>query len=231
MKILAFDTSGNTASVAVLDESNILAEFNINHKKNHSLTLMPLIESALSCVALSLNDCTHIALSHGPGSFTGLRMGGATAKALAHGTGLPIVAVPTLDALAYNIFMESEIIAPIMDAKRKEIYGCIYLCENGKLKQLTPYLNEGFTEFLDRAKSLDSHVSFLGDGCFVHGEAIVKHGFSVAPSNNLLQRASSVGLLALKHITKGKTLSYSELELEYLRKPQAQRELEGKLST
>jgi len=228
MKILAIESSGTTSSVAIVDEGGIACEFSANHKKNHSVTLMPLVSYSLESAGLSLSNCTHIAIGSGPGSFTGLRLGGATAKALAHGAGLPIVPVPTLDALAYNVFMENKIIAPIMDARRNEVYACIYICENGGLKQLTPYLNEEFDIFLNRVAALGAQASFLGDGCLVHKEAILKQGFAVTPLNNLLQRASSVGLLAREQITFGNIVSYKNLELLYLRKPQAERELEGK---
>ena len=228
MKILAIETTGNAASAAIVEEKGIVAEFWANHKKNHSVTLMPLVSYALEMTELSLSDISHIALGSGPGSFTGLRLSGAYAKSLAHGAGIPIVPVPTLDGLAYNILTENKVIAPIMDAKRNEVYACAYLFENGSLKQLTPYLNEEFNIFLDRVKAFGSSAVFLGDGCFIHEKAIAESGFSTAPPNNLLQRASSVGLLALKLAALGNTVSYNKLELTYLRKPQAERELESK---
>ncbi|MCL2565416.1 MAG: tRNA (adenosine(37)-N6)-threonylcarbamoyltransferase complex dimerization subunit type 1 TsaB [Defluviitaleaceae bacterium] len=228
MKILAIETTGSAASVAIVDKSGIIAEFWANHKKNHSVTLMPLAAYALEMAELSLSNISHIALGSGPGSFTGLRLSGAYAKSLAHGANIPIVPVPTLDGLAYNILMENRVIAPIMDAKRNEVYACAYFCENGSLKRLTPYLNEGFDVFLDRVKSFGSSAVFLGDGCFVHEKTILERGFNIAAPNNLLQRASSVGLLAYELAALGKTVNYNNLELTYLRKPQAERELEIK---
>ena len=226
MRILALETTGNTASVAIAERDNIIAEFSMSCIKNHSLTLMPLISSVLEMSKLELDDISHIALSNGPGSFTGLRLSASTAKALAHGASMKIVPVPTLEALAYNAFMESRIVAAIMDARRGEVYASIYICENGDMKELTPSLNEDFNVFLDRAKALDAPVTFLGDGCFIHGEAIEASGFSIAPYNSLLQRASSVGLLAIQRASKGMCVGYNDLELIYLRKPQAEREYE-----
>ena len=226
MKILSLETTGNTASVAVVEPDNIIAEFSMNCIKNHSLTLMPLISYALEMSKLKLSDISYIALSNGPGSFTGLRLAAATAKSLAHGASLKIVPVPTLETIAYNVFMENRIIAPIMDARRGEVYASIYLCENGELKELTPNLAEDFNMFLDRVKALDAPVTFLGDGCLLHGDVIKSSGFNIAPPNSLMQRASSVGLLGIKRASNGMTVGYNELELLYLRKPQAEREYE-----
>ena len=226
MRILALETTGNTASVAIVERDNIIAEFSMSCIKNHSLTLMPLISHVLELSKLQLSDMSHIAVSNGPGSFTGLRLAAATAKALAHGANLKIVPVPTLEALAYNAFMERRTVAVIIDARRGEVYASIYLCENGELKELTPNLNEDFSAFLDRVKSLDAPVTFLGDGCLIHGDAIQESGFSTMPYNSLLQRASSVGLLAIERAQKGMCVGYNDLELIYLRKPQAEREYE-----
>jgi len=226
MKILAFETTGHTASVAIVDELGIIAEFTLNRKKNHSVTLMPLVDHALDMSGLTLSDISYVALTNGPGSFTGLRLSAASAKALAHGAKLKIVPVPTLEALAYNVFMEKRIIAPIMDARRGEVYACLYLCEDGLLKPLTPELAEDFGMFLDRVKLLGEPVIFIGDGCLLHEKAIVDNAFTIAPYNSLLQRASSVGMLALGRAAQGLAIDYNELEILYLRKPQAEREYE-----
>ena len=228
MKILALETTGNTASVAIVETGNIIAEFSISAKKNHSLTLMPLVSHILEMTRLSLSEISYIAVSNGPGSFTGLRLAAATAKALSHGAGLKIIPVPTLDALAYNVFVENTIIAPIMDARRGEVYASIYRCENGELKRLAPHLAEEFDVFLNRVSEQGSRAVFLGDGCSVHSEAIQASGFDIAAVNNLHQRASSVGLLALDIVSKdeGIVVDYNNLELLYLRKPQAEREYE-----
>ena len=226
MKILALETTGNTASVAIVEPNNIIAEFSMSCVKNHSLTLMPLISHALEMAKLKIGDMSYVALSNGPGSFTGLRLAASTAKALAHGANLKIVPVPTLEALAYNAFMEKRIVAPIMDARRGEVYASIYICEDGVLKAIEPNLNEEFSVFLERVKELDRPVTFLGDGCLVHGEAIKASGFDIAPANNLLQRASSVGMLAVERVSNDMSIGYNELELIYLRKPQAEREYE-----
>ena len=224
MNILAIESTGNVASVAIVNEKEVLAEFTTNHKKTHSVTLMPLISYMMGMVEISMTDIDHIAVSSGPGSFTGLRIGAATAKALAHGGYKTIIPVPTLDSLAYNIFMENTVVVPIMDARRSEVYTCIYTCESGKLNPITPYLAESFTSLMDRVIKLNRPVTFLGDGCSVHESTIIEHGFKIAESNNFLQRAASVGALAVKYSAENKAVTYDNLELMYLRKPQAERE-------
>ena len=231
MNILAIESTGNVASVAIVNEKEVLAEFTTNHKKTHSVTLMPLISYMMEMIEITMADIDHIAVSSGPGSFTGLRIGAATAKALAHGSGKTIIPVPTLDSLAYNAFMENAIIVPIMDARRSEVYACIYLCENGKLNAITPYMAESFSSLLEKVNYTGRPAVFLGDGCFVHGNTIIEHGFKIADSNNLLQRAASVGALAIKYAAEGKAVSYDKLELMYLRKPQAEREYDERNMT
>jgi len=231
MNILAIESSGNVASVAVVNEKEVLAEFTTNHKKTHSVTLMPLVSYMMDMAEMSMEEIDHIAVSSGPGSFTGLRIGGATVKALAHGSGKTIIPVPTLDALAYNIFMENSVIVPIMDARRSEVYTCAYICENGELNALMPHTAESFDNLIERIKKLNKPAVFLGDGCFVHGEKIIAHGFEIAQSNNLVQRAASVGALAIKYAGEGKAVGYDKLELTYLRKPQAEREYDERNRT
>ena len=224
MNILAIESSANVASVAIVNEKEILAEFTTNHKKTHSVTLMPIVSYMMGMVEMTMEDVDHIAVSGGPGSFTGLRIGAATAKALAHGSGKTIIPVPTLDSLAYNAFMENMVIVPIMDARRNEVYSCIYLCENSKLKALIPPVAESFVSLLKKVKELNRPAVFLGDGCFVHGGTITEQGFTMAKGNNMLQRAASVGSLAIEYAKEGRAVSYDNFELMYLRKPQAERE-------
>ena len=119
MKILALDTTGLVASAAIVDESKTIAEFTTNYKKTHSQTIMPMIEAIRNMAEIELNDIDYIACASGPGSFTGLRIGAATAKGLAHGLDKKIIPVPTLDALAYNLAYCSSLIVPIMDARRR----------------------------------------------------------------------------------------------------------------
>ena len=121
MKILALDTTGLVASVALVDENKTIAEFTTNYKKTHSQTIMPMVENLKNMVDLDLSTIDYIACACGPGSFTGLRIGAATAKGLAHGLDIPVIPVPTLDALAYNMFGTNKLVVPIMDARSNQV--------------------------------------------------------------------------------------------------------------
>lgn len=137
MKILALDTTGQVASVALADEEKLIGEYTINYKMTHSQTIMPMVDAVVKMTDFDLSTVDYIACSQGPGSFTGLRIGAATAKGLALGLNKKIVPVPTLDALAYNIFETDKIICPIMDARRSQVYTALYQWEDGKLQNLT----------------------------------------------------------------------------------------------
>lgn len=126
MKILAIDSSGKTASVAVWEDDLILAEFYIHAKKTHSQTLLPMIEAVREKTELDMSEIDAIAVTAGPGSFTGLRIGSATAKGFGFALNKPIIAVPTLEALAYNLYGTERIICPLMDARRNQTYTGLY---------------------------------------------------------------------------------------------------------
>ncbi|MDR2898889.1 MAG: tRNA (adenosine(37)-N6)-threonylcarbamoyltransferase complex dimerization subunit type 1 TsaB [Clostridiales bacterium] len=228
MKILAIETTGNTAATAVVSDNAVLGEISTNYKKNHSVTILPMVDFLLKTLEFAVNDMDYIAVTQGPGSFTGLRIGAATAKALAHGANKSLIPIPALDALAYNIFEENINIVPIMDARRNEVYYSIYTRENGVLVKLIDYTAAPVLQCLDHVKKLGKHAVFLGDGCFVHADIIRANGYKTAGANNILQRASSVGLLAEQRIDRA--VSYNEMELIYLRKPQAEREYDEKLN-
>ncbi len=127
MYILAIESSGNVASAAVAEDSKILAEYTVNIGKTHSQTLLPMIDRVLTDAEMSVNDVSAIAVSRGPGSFTGLRIGSATAKGLAASAGIPIADVPTLEALAVGVGNAGgRLICPVIDARRNEVYTALY---------------------------------------------------------------------------------------------------------
>ncbi len=231
MKILALDTSGMTATTAIVDETKTIAEFSINYKKTHSQTLMPMIENMLNIIDLDIKDIDYVAVSSGPGSFTGLRIGAATAKGIAHGINKPLVPVPTLDALAYNIFGTDKAICPIMDARRNQVYSSFYMYNDNKLERLSDYLVESIDNIIDIAYNFDCEVIFLGDGVDVHKDILktkLEDNCLFAPLNCNMQRAASVGALAIEMIKNDMTINYAEFAPFYLRKSQAEREYENK---
>ncbi len=226
MKILALDTSGNTATVAFLCGETILAELSLNHKKTHSATLMPLISSLLDTVEQRISDVDYIAVSEGPGSFTGIRIGAATAKAITHASGKNIVPVPTLLAIAYNVYDTDKLIVPVMDARRGLVYTAAYMREKNRLNEIFGCSQEPLPDVIARTQKHGTGL-FLGDGVLneSYRAMILQSGHEITSPNNCLQRASSVGLAAIEIISRGHVKGYSEFTPFYLRKPQAEREM------
>ena len=126
MRVLAIDSSGLTATVAVVEDTQTIAEYTVNYKKTHSQTLLPMIDEMVRMVDADLKDIDAIAVAGGPGSFTGLRIGSATAKGLGLALDKPLIHVPTVDAMAYSMYGCEDIICPIMDARRKQVYTGLY---------------------------------------------------------------------------------------------------------
>ena len=164
MKILGIDTTGQTASAALVEGDKLIAEFTMNYKLTHSQTILPMIADILERTETDKASIDCIACACGPGSFTGLRIGAATAKGFALALDKPIVAVPTLDALAYNVFETNKFICPIMDARRNQVYAAFYMWENGKLIRLTDHMAESIERVIEIAEMLEHEVIFLGDG-------------------------------------------------------------------
>jgi tRNA threonylcarbamoyladenosine biosynthesis protein TsaB len=230
MLILALDASGQTAGAALVTEEKVLAEFTINNGYTHSQTLMPLAERVFVMSGIRPQAVDLLAVTSGPGSFTGLRIGAATAMGLGTGLGKDLVEIPTLDALAYNVFKTEGLfrgfVAAIMDARRGEVYASVYSYKNGALTRETEYMADSVENVITAARTLGDDVTFLGDGVFPHRERLLEAGFAIAPSPHLLQRPSCVGALALTGAYK--TASPDAFKLRYLRKPQAEREYEAR---
>lgn len=234
MKILALDTSAIVATAALIEDETMVAEFTINYKKTHSQTIMPMVENICQTAEISLDTIDYIAVASGPGSFTGLRIGAATAKGLAHGLDKPIVAVPTLDGLAMNILDSTRLICPIMDAKRGQVYTGIYRWGKGALEVVTAPMAISIEELLMRIREMGESVIFLGDGVPVHKEKIKsslpEYMYIFAPAHLNMHRAGAIGVLAAQYVKEGKIQDYAEFSPIYLRKPQAEREYEERNS-
>lgn len=233
MKVLALDSSGLTASAAVVEDDGInsvlLAEYTVNYKKTHSQTLLPMLDEIAGMIELDLNTLDAIAVAAGPGSFTGLRIGSATAKGLGLALDKPLVHIPTVDALAYNLYGTDRIICPLMDARRNQVYTGIYEFEDNRLKVLEPQMAVGIQEIAEKLRALGREVIFLGDGVPVYRHMLTEilmagQKFSFAPAHVSRQRAGAVGMLAVQYVREGRTESAAAHRPDYLRLPQAERE-------
>lgn len=231
MKILGIDTTGQTASAALVEDDKLIAEFTLNYKLTHSQTIMPMIADIIERTETDKSTIDCIACASGPGSFTGLRIGAATAKGFALALDKPLVAVPTLDALAYNVFETNKFICPIMDARRNQVYAAFYMWENGKLIRLTDHMAESIDRIIEIAEMFESEVIFLGDGVPVHREKLAQNpDFLFAPAYCNMQRAATVAALGRILAEEGMAKPGDQFELIYLRKSQAEREREERLA-
>lgn len=232
MKILGIDSSGIVASVAVTEGDTLLAEYTVNYKKTHSQTLLPMLDEVAKMTELDLDTIDAIAVAAGPGSFTGLRIGSATAKGLGLALKKPLIPVPTADALAYNLYDVKGLICPIMDARRNQVYTGIYRFENHKLSVVKGQFAAGILELLEELNNLGEEVTFLGDGVPVFYEKIkeyLKVPYSFAPAHVNRQRAAAVAALGEVYYKEGKAQSAMEHTPDYLRVSQAEREREERL--
>jgi len=227
LKILAIEASCISCSVAVLDGDKITSEIFVNNKLTHSQTLMPIIENALNSAGLKIDDFDYIALSHGPGSFTGLKIAGATAMGLAFGAGKKIIGVSTLESLCYNLPCTPHLISPIMDARKNQVYNALYRWEDEKLKEITPPRALSVEELKDE---INEDVIFVGDGVAVYEAYFsenLKEKARFAPPNLRYAKASSVAVAAKNKVLEKPDFDYSieNFKLEYIRLSQAEQNL------
>mgnify|MGYP004634985195 FL=1 len=237
MRVLAIDSSGMTATVAVVEDTQTIAEYTVNFKKTHSQTLLPMIDTMGKMIELDLKSIDAIAVAGGPGSFTGLRIGSATAKGLGLALEKPLIHVPTVDGLAYNLYGCQDIICPIMDARRKQVYTGMYTFarreqEGSKETELVLDVLEAqnaspIEELIERLNIHGRPVVFLGDGVPVYQDVIkekMRVPFSFAPASANRQRAAVVGALGIQYYKEGRFETAMEHQPDYLRVSQAERE-------
>lgn len=228
MRILAIESSSLVASVAVVDDGVTMAEYTANFKKTHSQTLLPMIDAMTELLGLDLNTIDAIAVSGGPGSFTGLRIGSATAKGLGLALNKPLIHIPTLDGTAYNLYGAAGLICPIMDARRNQVYTGIYRFEE-EFQVIMEQDALDMNELIEKLNAMGEHVIFLGDGVPVHEKLIREKltvPFAFAPAHMNRQRAASVAALGAVYFAEGKTETAEAHGPDYLRKSQAERERE-----
>ncbi len=226
MKILAIESSAVAASVALLEEENLIAQSFQHTGLTHSETLLPMVESLLSSCGMSLGQIDLLGVAAGPGSFTGLRIGVSLVKGLAWGRDLPCAACSTLEAMAWNaVGLRGEICAA-MDARRKEVYHGLFSSDGAQVKRLTPDRAVSLVALGAEMTSRNQPLWVVGDGAQLCREALVAHGVeaNLAPPNLRMQSAWGVGRLALEYYRRGETLAGGALTPTYLRLSQAERE-------
>ena len=227
MKILGLDSSGIVASVAIVEDDVLIAEYTVNYKKTHSQTLLPMLDEIAKMTELDLNSIDAIAVAAGPGSFTGLRIGSATAKGLGLALKKPLIAIPTVEGLAYNLYDISGLICPIMDARRKQVYTGIYRFTDHQLKVVEDQMAVPMETVIEKLNQYGEAVTFLGDGVPVFHELIAEKmtvPYSFAPAHVNKQRAAAVATLGEIYYRQGKTETAMEHVPDYLRVSQAERE-------
>ncbi len=244
MLILGIDSSGHTASCALFSDGTVLSEYSTNIGLTHSQTLLPMVAEIFSRTGREVKDLDAIAVSAGPGSFTGLRIGASTAKGLALGYGIPLIEVSTLEALARNVsdmaglcnihddninHIESSenrlFVHPIMDARRNQVYTAAFL--KGELFGEEEAI--GVEELVAKINASGGKHLFLGDAVPVYKDFLSEHltvPYCFAGPQNILQRASSVAIIGAEKLSRGESVNGQDFRLSYIRKPQAERERE-----
>lgn len=226
MRILAIDSTANTSTVAVLEDDKLLSLYTANTKNTHSETLLPMVKAVLESLRLDIDKIDAFAVSEGPGSFTGVRIGVATVKGLAFGKDKKCVGVSTIEAMARNLDGFEGIICPIMNARRGQVYAGAFL--NGER-----IIDDGCMMLEDLLRTLEGYgkdTYFVGDGYSLIEGLSKKYQFiKDTPEMLRYQNAYSVGRVAFERLSLDVFTNDTDLRVEYLRKPQAEREREERL--
>ena len=223
MKLLAIDTSGPVCGVALLTEEGVRYECTVQNKLTHSVNLLPMIDAAFTACGLTIAEMDRLAVTVGPGSFTGVRIGVSTLKGLAHGADKPCVAVDALEAMAAGVGAFEGVVCPIQDARAGQVYGAAFRCEGGRPVRLMDDAPLKLEDYLTEVASFGERFLFLGDGMPVHREKIAalmgERAVFAAPQLAYL-RPSAVAWLAAQ---AEETVDYLALQPLYLRAPSAER--------
>lgn len=226
MLILAIDSSASPASAAVLEDGKLLGEFFVNTKQTHSQTLLPMVENLLKALGKTCGEIGLFAVSSGPGSFTGIRIGVSCVKGLALPNDTPCCGVSTLEAIAMGgISCEGALVCAVMDARCGQVYNALFRVEHGSLQRLTADRALSVEELEAECAPLGEQVILFGDGASLCHKTFSQWGARLAPEPIRFQRASSVALAAAEMAERKETVTAAELLPGYLRLPQAEREL------
>ena len=228
MLTLAFESSAKAASVALLRDGSLISQYSQCSGLTHSRTLLPMAEDLLKNAELTLADIDLFAVAHGPGSFTGIRIGVSTVKGLSWACDKPCVGVSTLESMAWHGLAAGGFICPVMDARRQQVYNALFQIREGKPVRLTEDRPLSLAELGEELRSLDGIPFLVGDGAALTARFLEKEGlpFRMAPENLLWQSAWGVGMAALDK-TPGDSQSLLPV---YLRLSQAERERQERLA-
>ena len=225
MLILAIDCATIAASAAIIDEQKLHGEQYTDYKLKHSEKLLPLIDSLLKELRMKMDDIDVFAISKGPGSFTGLRIGAATVKAFAHPNNKPIIGISTLEACAYGQGAFKGILCPILDAQQNSVYTALFAYEDNDIVRLEDDQAISCDELIELLKDYDKDVLFCGDAVMKFKdelrETLGRKAYFADPIR-MMPRASSVGVLALKRYKDLKKNTYNDFVPNYIRKSQAE---------
>ena len=227
MLILALESSAKAASVALLNDEEVLAQYSQCCGLTHSCTLLPMVEDMLKNTGKTMKDVDLFAVSHGPGSFTGIRIGVSTLKGLAWASDKPCTGVSTLEAMAWHGVMRGGLICPVMDARRSQVYNALFEIVDGKPQRLTPDRAISLEELKNELASYDWKPLLVGDGALLTAEYLSKAGVEcdLAPANLLHQSAWGVAMAAQQYASG----TADDLLPVYLRLSQAERERQERL--
>ncbi len=226
MRILALETSAKSVSVAVTEGGVLLAQAYQNRGLTHSVTLMPLLDGMLRSAGLTLDDIEAVAVAHGPGSFTGIRIGVSAAKGLAWAKALPCCGVSTLAAMAYAVTDFEGIVAGAMDARRQQIYSAFFRCEGGRVTRLCDDRAVSAEQAAQELSAMPEPKLIVGDGAellYAHLQSLGAVCRLASPLHRY-QSAAGVAMAAEQLLAQGLTCSAQELRPVYLRLSQAERE-------
>ena len=222
MLILAFESSAKAASVALCKDGKLISQYSQCSGLTHSRTLLPMAEDLLKNAELSIRDVEGFAVSHGPGSFTGIRIGVSAVKGLAWASDKPCVGVSTLEAMAWHGLAVGGYICPVMDARRSQVYNAIFKIEEGKVVRVSEDRAIALSELAEEVKALNAPVFLVGDGAEITAKYFADNNIphSVAPENLVWQSAWGVAMAAMDK----EFVSSDKLLPVYLRLSQAERE-------
>ncbi|WP_083436836.1 tRNA (adenosine(37)-N6)-threonylcarbamoyltransferase complex dimerization subunit type 1 TsaB [Thermincola ferriacetica] len=225
MYVLGIDTATKVAGAAIVKDGRIISERFIHNKLTHSQVLLPMVDQVIADAGITVHELGGIAVTGGPGSFTGLRIGMAFAKTLAQVLQIPVTGVSTLQVLAANVLHFEGLICPILDARKQEVYTCIYRCSGGKLHIIEEARAMSIENLVEKLNGTEGSVIFLGDGVPVYFEKIqaILGGRAVQANQlNLYTRAGAVALLGAEEFRRGEIKGLTEINPVYLRRSEAE---------